>query len=254
MNRRFVVFALVVALGCRAASGEAPVEPSAQTLASAPASADTPEPDPDPELSVRPGVNDNYTPDKVDWYATRFSRDGREVADRKADILKLLDLAPGQTVADIGSGTGLYTRELSALVGDQGRVYAVDVTEAFLERVRTIVRDEGLANVMLVLADPRDVGLPAGSVDVAFMSNVYHHVEYPITYMGTVRRALAPGGRLFVIDFRREADCDDEWVLEHVRAGEATVLAELQRAGFELVARHEIMTRNYFLELRVVGS
>lgn len=213
------------------------------------------EPGPSPttvpdEVSVRPGVNDNYTVDKVDWYATRFSREGREVADRKADILRVLDLQPGQTVADIGSGTGLYIRELAAAVGDGGRVYAVDVTEAFLDRVRAVVEAEQLTNVIPVLAGPKHVELPAASIDVAFMSNVYHHVEFPITYMSSLHRALTPDGRLFVVDFHRDDDMDDEWVREHVRAGEATVTDELERAGFELVARHDILTRNYFLELR----
>ncbi len=202
------------------------------------------------EASVRPGVNDAYVPEKVQWYAMRFSRDGREVADHKADILKVLELSPGKTVADIGSGTGLYTLELSRAVGASGRVFAVDVTEHFLEYVKKRVVDAGLKNVTFVLADPKNVGLPEASVDVALMSNVYHHVEFPLTYMATVRRSLKSSGRLLVVDFRRDESCEDAWVLEHVRAGEHEVVAELETVGFEMTKRYDILDRNYVLEFR----
>ena len=253
MSRSFSVFFLTASLAC-APSPATPVaspEPQPALAKDAPEPVVFAEPDvPEDEASVRPGVNDKYTKDKVDWFTKRFSRDGREVSDHKLDILSIMDLQQGQAVADIGAGTGLYTRELSAAVGETGVVYAVDVTEVFLERVRTIVAEEKLDNVTVVAADAKDVRLPAGSVDVALMSNVYHHVEYPLTYMATVHRAMKPDGRLFVADFRRHDGMDDEWVLEHVRAGEPTVTAELERAGFEVVKRHDIMERNYLLELR----
>jgi ubiquinone/menaquinone biosynthesis C-methylase UbiE len=237
-------FVAIALLGCDRGAATPPepssVEPSADTSSS----------DPAEETSVRPGVNDNYTADKVQLFAERFSRDGREVADRKDAVLAAMRITEGMTVADIGSGTGLYTVELAGSVGPTGRVFAVDVTEPFLEHVRGAVEAAGAENVELVLADPRDAKLPAASVDVALMSNVYHHVEYPQTYMRTVLCALAPEGRLFLIDFARFEGMEDEWVLDHVRAGEDVVTAELNQVGFVVQARHELMQRNYVLELQ----
>jgi predicted methyltransferase len=201
--------------------------------------------------SVAPGINDPYGGrGAARRWARRFERDGREVHDRRADIVAALGLRAGMAVADVGAGTGLFTLSFAAAVGPSGAVYAVDVTPGFLAHIRAKVEAAGVTNVRLVQSSDRDVGLAPGSVDLIFMSDVYHHFEYPQHMLASLRAALRPGGRVWLIDFRREAD-SDEWLRRHVRAGKATVLQELATAGFELVGEPPLLRENYVLELRV---
>jgi SAM-dependent methyltransferase len=238
---------MLLALGCQVSPAAAPQASTAPATAPAP-SATAPAP---AEDSVKPGINDDYLSAKsITPFVERFERHGREPFDRKSELLALLALRPGQHVADVGSGTGLFTLDFARSVGHQGRVFALDITPTFVEHVRARAAAAGLGQVETRLVDPRDVGLAPASIDVAFLCDVYHHVEFPQTYMGSLRRALRPDGRLWVIDFERIPGRSEAWVLEHVRAGREVVEAELAAAGFVVVKRHELLRENYVLELR----
>jgi precorrin-6B methylase 2 len=200
--------------------------------------------------SVKPGINEPYRGvGAARRWAKRFERDGREVHDRRADILRALGLRRGAAIADVGAGTGLFTLAFAQAVGPEGTVYAVDVVPNFLEHIRAKVEKAGLQQVRLVQATDRSSELAPGSVDAIFMSDAYHHLEYPQHTLATLKAALRPGGTLWLIDFIRE-DGSDAWIKQHVRAGKAVVLAELAAAGFVLVEELPLMRENYFLKLQ----
>ena len=217
--------------------------PPAPELAAAPALP----PPPADEASVRPGVNAPYSKKPIDTFVERFEGEGREVRDHKADILRTVAATPGQVVADIGAGTGLFTFDLAAAVGPTGKVYAVDVTPAFVQHLRRRVADKHVDNVEVVTADPKDVKLPPASLDVAFMCEVYHHVEYPRTYMSSLAHALKPGGVLWVIDYRRDPEKSPAWERKHVRAGPDTVRAEIESVGLRFDGQFDVLERNYIM-------
>lgn len=204
--------------------------------------------------SVRPGVNASYYDDaKLDQWVERFEGERREVVAFADQIVGALQLSPGDVVADVGAGTGLYTERLAGVVGDTGKVYATDIVPVFLDRLRARKSAAGLARVEVVAATPLDPGLPAASVDLVFLCDVYHHIEYPAEYMRALRGALRPGGQLIVIDFERIEGVTSSRMLAHIRASKETVLAELGDAGFELVEEVDLgMRENYFLRLRPV--
>lgn len=212
----------------------------------------------DPEViaretaSVKPGINAPYRgAGAAKRWAKRFERDGREVHDRRDEIVRALDLRPGMAIADVGAGTGLFTLMFAAAVGAEGTVHAVDVMPGFLAHIRAKVEKAGLIDrVRFVQATDRSSGLAAGSVDAIFMSDAYHHLEYPQHTLATLRAALRPGGTLWLIDFRRDED-SDEWLKQHVRAGKEVVLQELAAAGFVLVQEVPLLRENYFLKLQV---
>ncbi|MBL9101324.1 MAG: class I SAM-dependent methyltransferase [Myxococcales bacterium] len=205
--------------------------------------------------SVKPGINAPYkTAGAARRWARRFERDGREVHDRRHEILRALGLTRGMAIADVGAGTGLFTLAFAEAVGPEGTVYAVDVVPGFLDHVRARVEKAGFAGrVRLVQASDRSSELPPGSVDAIFMSDAYHHLEYPQHTLASLRAALRPGGVLWLIDFRREAD-SDEWLKQHVRAGQAEVLRELALAGFVPLEELSLLRENYFIKLKVRGS
>ena len=106
------------------------------------------------------------------------------------------------------------------------------------------------AKFVTVLATDRSSQLPAASVDRIFICDTYHHFEYPQAMLSTLHAALKPGGRLVVIDYERIAGRSSSWILGHVRAGRATVIAEVEAAGFALLRSHDFLRENYFLEFR----
>lgn len=200
--------------------------------------------------SVHPGINAAYRdPRATRRWARRFERDGREVHDHRAQIVQALGLRPGLAVADIGAGTGLFTLAFADAVGPTGTVFAVDVIPHFLTHIRARLEKAGVTHVRLIQASERSAELPPASVDVVFMSDAYHHLEYPQHVLASLRRALRPGGSLWVIDFHRGPD-SDAWLRRHVRADRPEVLQELAQAGFELVSEPPLLRENYVLQLR----
>jgi predicted methyltransferase len=131
-------------------------------------------------------------------------------------------------------------------VGPSGRVYAVDVQDYFLRHIADKARKAGLDNIELVQGDARSSKLPPASVDVAFMSDVYHHLAYPKTYLADLHQAIRPGGRLVVVDFVREEGRSEAWILEHVRASPDQFRAEIEAAGFTLARDLDLLLQNFF--------
>lgn len=204
--------------------------------------------------SVRPGINRHYqNPDYEHWVGV-FERAGREVYDRRHDIVAASGVQAGMAVADIGAGTGLFTRLFAEAVGPQGVVYAVDIAPEFVRRTVERSRAEGLNNVRGVVNDQHRTGLPAQSVDLIFLSDTYHHFEHPMDMLASMGQALRPGGTLMVVDFRREPGVSSRWVMEHVRADRATVIEEIQAAGFRLLEDSPLLQTNYLLRFQRPGG
>ena len=147
-----------------------------------------------------------------------------------------LALAPGQAVADIGAGSGLFTRLFADAVGPTGTVYAVDIAQKLLTHIDEQAKKTGRTNIRTVLGTDRTTNLGAASVDVVFISDTYHHFEYPQATMRSIRAALRPDGQLVIIDFERIEGQSSDWILNHVRAGQAEVIREIETAGFRRTA------------------
>jgi predicted methyltransferase len=218
------------------------VEPAAPATVEA-----APEEEAPNEVAAR--INDAYArrTDAKAWLRN-FEKEGREAHDRKAEIVAALALEPGMHVADVGAGTGLFTLDFAKAVGASGRVYAVDVQDYFLEHIASKASKRGVTNVEIVEATQTSVNLPAGSVDLAFLCDAYHHIEYPRTYLRSLHDALRPGGRLVVIDYEAIPGESEAWVLEHVRATPEQFRAEIESAGFAFAREHEILDENFFFE------
>lgn len=199
------------------------------------------------ETSVAPGINRHYeNADYRQWVGT-FERAGREVYDKRAEIVAALLLRPGMVVADVGAGTGLFTRLIARAVGPQGRVYAVDISPEFVTNTVRTARAEQLGNVEGVINTPTDAKLPPQSIDLAFVCDTYHHFEFPQSMLASLHRALRPAGRLVVIDYEKLPGRSSSWVMDHVRADKATVIREIEAAGFRFVGEERLLEENYFL-------
>jgi ubiquinone/menaquinone biosynthesis C-methylase UbiE/intracellular sulfur oxidation DsrE/DsrF family protein len=200
------------------------------------------------DKSVRPGINDPFQNPDVAKYAKTFEGESREVYVLREKVVAACGLKKGTVVADIGAGTGLYTRLFAKAVGPDGQVFAVDIAPKFLEHVQKTSRDAGLKNVTPVLCNFDSVDLPPKSVDVAFVCDTYHHFEFPEKTMLSLHRALKPGGRVIVIDFVREKGKSSDWTLNHVRAGQDVFEKEIASCGFKKVGEvKELLKDNYMV-------
>ncbi|MCB9876439.1 MAG: class I SAM-dependent methyltransferase [Planctomycetes bacterium] len=204
--------------------------------------------------SVKPGINKDFLDPDLDVakYEQRFEGESREVFAQRARVAALVGLEPGMAIADVGAGTGLYTMMFAAKVGAQGRVYAVDIAPKFVEHIRDAAAQKHLPQVTAQLCTERSAELPAASVDRVFVCDTYHHFEYPHATLQSIHDALRPGGELVILDFIREPGVSREWILGHVRAGEAVVKQEVEAAGFEFVRREvtPFLSENYVLRFR----
>lgn len=202
------------------------------------------------EQNVNPEINRHYeNPDVTQWRGV-FEREGREIWDRRADIIYQLGLNSGQKVADIGAGTGFFTVMMAREVGATGQVYAVDIARQFVDASVQRAREQGLENVVGVVNDQQSTQLPADQIDLVFISDTYHHFEYPQAMLRSIHGALKTGGELVIIDFRRIPEQSSSWVVEHVRAGKQQVIAEIEAADFELTQSLDLMQTQYYLRFR----
>ena len=136
--------------------------------------------------------------------AAWLEREEREKEERTDLLLKALALKPGMTVADIGAGTGYLSRRMASVVAPDGRVLAVDVQPEMVRMLKRLAQQKGLSNIVPSLGTETDVKLPAASVDLAIMVDVYHELAYPFEVMQSIIRALKPGGQLVFIEYRAE--------------------------------------------------
>lgn len=158
----------------------------------------------------------------ADW----LERPEREQEEKPRAVMELLALKPGEVVADIGAGSGYYTRRMAQAVGQTGRVYAVDIQPEMLQILTNKLTAEGITNVVTALGTEQDPRLPAGQIDVALMVDVYHEFSYPYEMVEAICKALKPGGRIVFVEYRGES----RWVpiKGHHKMTEAQVRKEME--------------------------
>jgi len=224
----------------------------ASTPSPTPDAAPTPAAAPAPALDGMPaGINDTFLSEdlEVDEYVERFEGESRAVYAQREAIVDALDLAPGDSIADIGAGTGFFSLLFADAVGDGGEVHAVEISPNFLQHLRTLSHDRAPGVLEVVEGTDRSVGLDTDTIDAAFICDVYHHFEYPEDSLASLRTAIRPGGSLYLIDFHRIPGESPDWLIAHVRAGREVFQSEIEAAGFELSEEIVIegLEDNYFL-------
>ena len=200
--------------------------------------------------SVKPGINDRFYDADVDQFINIFEGESRVIFRHRHAIVAILGLEEGMRVADVGAGTGLFTRLIAPAVGEKGRVYAVDISQKFLDHIMAGARDAGDGNVLPVLCDQDSTQLEPDSVDLVFVCDTYHHFEFPQKTLASIHQALRPEGRLIVVDFERIQGVTTPWIVGHVRCGKGTVSDEVKDAGFELVDEVPMMQEQYILRFK----
>ncbi|HUE24496.1 MAG TPA: class I SAM-dependent methyltransferase [Bryobacteraceae bacterium] len=182
-------------------------------------------------------------------WLVRPEREAEEAPDRALDaIAAAIGIAKGATVADIGAGVGYFTWRLAARVGPQGKVYAVDIQQGMLDRLRQNMAERKLPNYEAVLGAEDDPRLPAGRIDLALLVDVYHEFSQPQKMLRKIRASLAPEGRMVLLEYRKE---DPQVpILPAHKMSVAEVKAEIEPEGFRLEKTLENLPRQHILIFR----
>jgi cyclopropane fatty-acyl-phospholipid synthase-like methyltransferase len=184
--------------------------------------------------------------DDPDKYAKQFddpARDAWQLPDR---VIAALDLKAGQSVADIGAGTGYFSMRLAKSAAAPS-VYAVDIEPKMVEYLKGRAAKEGLKNVTAVQAGADSPNIPA-PVDTILVVDTFHHIANRVEYFRKLRASIKPGGRLAIIDFRKDAP-DGPPVEFRFTADQ--ISAELDQAGYRLATSHAFLPRQLFLVYQV---
>lgn len=183
----------------------------------------------------------------ADW----LERSGREQEERTDLLLDNLPLQPDSVVADIGAGTGYFSFPLAARV-PQGKVLAVDIQPQMLELIRRKAEALGVSNIERVLGSERDPKLPASAVDLILLVDAYHEFSYPLEMGRAMARALRPGGRLVLIEYRGE---DEALMIKPLhKMTEAQARLEMSAIGLTWERTEAFLPSQHFMVFRKDGA
>ena len=161
----------------------------------------------------------------IEW----LERKEREMEENTSQLLKNLAVQPGTAIADIGAGSGYHSTLLSKMVGT-GKVYAVDVEPEMIAYLKNRIKLEGYKNIIPVLSTEQKVSLPANSIDIMLLVDVYHEFSFPYEMTLSMLEALKPSGKLVLVEFRAE---DPNVPIKTIhKMGEQQAVKEFKASGF----------------------
>ena len=201
-----------------------------------------------PALASNDDATSHRSFDDVAQWTSVFDDPSRDAWQKPAELVRALRLQPGMTVADLGAGTGYLSRYLSAAVGPEGTVLAVDVEPNLVIHLRKRAEKESTHNVTPILGSVDAPRIPARSVDLALILDAFHHIDDRIDYARRLKRALRPDGRVAIIDWqKRDLPVGPE--KDH-KLARKKVLGEMTEAGYVLVEEPTVLPYQYFLIFR----
>jgi ubiquinone/menaquinone biosynthesis C-methylase UbiE len=185
---------------------------------------------------AREANQDYETPELRAKMVERLESPARLANLRVKELVSSLQIQPGSTVVDLGTGTGTLLQELSKAVGPDGRIVAEDIYADFLDRARERAKGAGLDNVQFVLGTDVDPQLPPGAADLVVVVDAYHHFGYPEQMLAGIKRGLRPGGRLAIVEYHKKhgaMEVEPDFALTHIRAATDQVVREVEAAGYK---------------------
>lgn len=187
----------------------------------------------------------------VDYWKPRLEAADRDQWQRPELVIEELEISPGMTVADLGTGTGYFVPHLAAAVGEHGRVLALDVDDELVEHVVERAREQGLGNVEARVVGFDGPGLDPASVDRVLIVNTWHHIDGREAYAGRLAASLRPGGGVYVVDFTQDSPHGPP---RHHRLAAEQVAAELAAAGLAVATIDEQLPWQYVVVGRLEAT
>jgi len=177
--------------------------------------------------------------------ASMFNRQASDPKNKPDEILRILSLQKGQTVADIGSGGGYFCLRFAEAVGKEGKVYAVDMNPEFLEFINSVAKEKGLSNIETILVSNEDPVLPEKALDLVFLRNVYHHLPNRVSYFEKLRSKLKPEGRVAIVEYKRGKRFTFHGMFGH-NVPRELIIEEMSKAGYRTMQELDFLSAQSF--------
>ncbi len=181
----------------------------------------------------------------IEKWVNIFEDPERDEWQKPVEVVKAMDLKPGDVVADIGAGTGYFTRHFAVAVSPDGKALGLDIEQSMVKYMREDAQKLHLNNYEAKVIKTDDPELAAHSVDVIFLCNTYHHIENRVEYFRNVSKSLKPNGRIIIVDFYKNSDFGPP--RDHKMA-KTVVINEMGGAGYELLNDQTVLPEQYYLE------
>lgn len=185
--------------------------------------------------------------DQPEKFAARWNSPERDGWQKPAEVIALMEISPGMTVADLGAGTGYFAPHLSKAVGDQGKVMALDIEDAMIKYLQGQISAQSWANVEAVKVPTDGPGVADASLDRLLTVNTWHHIEDRQGYATKLFQALKPGGVVVVVDYTKDAQPGPH---AHFRLEPQQIMDELKAGGFQVEQADESLPRQYIIIAR----
>jgi arsenite methyltransferase len=179
------------------------------------------------------------------YWARAFESPERAKWQKPDQVVSALNLKTGQTVVDIGAGTGYFTRRFARAVGPSGKAIGLDIEPGMIEYMHADAKKLNLSNYQARLVKPDDPELAPRSVDLIFFCDVLHHIDDRVAYLRKLEPALKPGGHVAVIDFKKTAPLGPPAAM---KIPVQEMIAQFNKAGYRVVSNHQFLPYQYFLE------
>ena len=175
--------------------------------------------------------------------AKMFNKKASDPRNKPNQIIETIGLKSGQVIADIGSGGGYFTLRFAEIVGEEGKVYAVDTDEKLLEFVNNNAKQKGLNNIITLLAKDK-LELPKESLDFVFMRNVTHHISNRVSYFKDLKKFLKPYGKVVIIEYKKGKPFTFRGMFGHYVCKE-TIVREMEEAGYTFEGEFDFLPEQH---------
>ncbi|HLH20422.1 MAG TPA: methyltransferase domain-containing protein [Bryobacteraceae bacterium] len=198
---------------------------------------------------VAGNANAGYkTPEQRQSVAAGLGNPERDQTQKPGQLVRLMGVQKGMTVADIGTGIGYMLPFLSKAVGPDGHVIAEDIFDDFLAAAKQRAQNQNLTNITFVKGTESDPNLPEAQVDEALVLDAYHHFDYPEKMLASIHKALKPEGKLVVVEYyKRPEAMPNGRAMTHIRLDMPDVIKEIEANHFHLVMERETIPDSQYM-------
>jgi arsenite methyltransferase len=178
-------------------------------------------------------------------YIAMLENPQRDAEQKPDEVIAALDLKAGETLADIGAGSGYFSFRFARKLGDSGRVYAVDINPDMILHMNRHIRDNKIKNVTTILSTPDDPLLQDTSINRFFICDTWHHIQNRPQYIAHMKKMLKPGGQIIIVDYKKKQL--PVGPPPEMKLAKKEVISEMEGNGFKLAKEHAFLPYQYFL-------
>jgi ubiquinone/menaquinone biosynthesis C-methylase UbiE len=175
----------------------------------------------------------------------KYNKKASNPKNKPDQVIEVMKIKPGQIIADLGSGGGYYSLRFAKIVGEQGKIYAVDINQENLDYIKKSAKESGLNNIITTITKEETFHLPEKNLDLIFMRNVTHHVPNRTKYFQNLKNFLKTNGKVVIIEYKKRFSFTYQGIFGH-NVKKETIIKEMRDAGYLLEKDFSFLPEQHF--------